>query len=174
MSSYSHPLQCIGSCIVFASTMYWNLVAGNLGFHKVFSAAGDFSETVFSWDFCTMSKRCWSGFMSHCRIYNQDRCVCILPNAHVGETSEFCSIWCYIPQLSKAFLFMFECQIVVRVGVWTQMKNVLFSHVADITVKHHLYWLVSPTSCYSLSTVQYSREKRERGHFSEAEHYTPS
>lgn len=42
ISSYSHPLQCIGSCIVFASMMHWNLVAGNLGFHKVFSATGDF------------------------------------------------------------------------------------------------------------------------------------
>ena len=95
--------------------MHWNLLAGNLNFHKDIFICGWFSETMFSRDFCTTSKRSWSRFTGHCRIYSQDRCVYLLPSAHVGETSGFLS---YIPQLPQKHFCLWTNAKLLLLGLW--------------------------------------------------------
>lgn len=166
--------------------MHWDLVAGNLDFHKDF-----FHLWVIFWvsdlqGLLHHSQEGLSRFMGGCRIYSQDRCLCILANAHVGDISGFLGIWCYSPQLLEKHFYpwmdvklllgrrrdtnerclilpccWYNCQTSFCIGCFTILKSM-------------------PTTVVSQQSNTARRKgKREydpylHEHFSEVEHYTSS
>ena len=126
----------------FTPILCWNFSIGNLDFPKSSLVCGWLFKTVFSRDSQTIAKRGWSWFIGHCSVCHQDQGLYAYYPTHGWARHQ--AFWCmvlYPVAPTNALLFVDGCQIII-VERWIQMRDLLFSHVAEVTLKS-CSWLQS-------------------------------